>query len=74
MAEIKFHRDDEETVSNEVEAVLEIGQGRETFSISGYGMNKQDAVENAVDALNKFITRAEIEAKEAIALIEMETS
>lgn len=66
------HFDDkkENPTSHEVHVELEVGQGKETLKLRGLGRSKEDAKENAVVALRKFLTRAETEGKTAIALLE----
>ena len=70
MADVKFHDDGEGgPTSHEVVVYLSFRQGNE-IRLRGIGGSKKDAAENAVVALNRFQTHAEIEAKTAIALIE----
>lgn len=71
MSDIEFYDDGKNKAnSHEVRVELELKQG--TYKLRGIGGSREDAAKNAVIALNKFQTKAEVEAKTAIALIEMD--
>ena len=61
------HYDDKKGNPTSHEVIVELDFRQGSFTLRGLGGSKEDALQNAVVALNRFLTQSEIEAKTAIA-------